>query len=334
MAKKKKGEIAKRRSKAREKIKNKRTLRLVKSRPKPKPQIIHRPGLPYMGAPEGFRSISMSQAIMEYAKPLMKYVEDDENGLNVAMQISTVLWNYSISVKDGNEDKKLEKKTLKALGVTFGLDKSKAHVLFTKMIERYSYLFPQDIQPEPGLPFMFIRKEVRHLIKPFDYKKSVLSNEIIPPDQKDRDVIGKIERLDRNIYDRTEYGKYEDLFIALKDECQDLFEKWLIAKGLKGNVQVFSFCLHTYFDFIYGYMHEDTVVLKSVPDIYFVEFFEDFLLRKMMAEPNEYVYWPPALKLLYEFLHEKGYLNNHKEIIKKIDKIEAYFIEVLKKQFS
>ncbi|MBW2340736.1 MAG: hypothetical protein JRF50_10405 [Deltaproteobacteria bacterium] len=81
-------------------------------------------------------------------------------------------------------------------------------------------------------------------------------------------------------------------------------------------------------------MHDDIVVLKSVPDIYLVEFFEDFLIRKMMAEPNEYVYWPPALKLFYLFLHEKGYLNNHKEIIKKIDKIEPYFIKVLKKQFS
>jgi len=334
MAKKKKEEIAKRRSKAREKIKRKRTLRLVKSRPKPKPKIIHRPGLPHMGAPEGFRSISMSQAMMEYAKPLMKYVEDDENGLNVAMQISTVLWNYSISVEDGNEDKKLEKEILKALKKAFGLDKDETHTLFTKMIERYSNLFPQDIQPEPGLPFMFIRKEVRHLIRPFDYKKLSLSNEIIPPDQKDRDVIDKIERLDRNIFNGAEYGKYEDLFFSLKDKCQDLFEKWLITKGLKGDVQNFSFCLDAYLDFIYGYIHDDTVVLKSVPDIYLLEFFEDFLIRKMMAEPNEYVYWPPALKLFYLFLHEKGYLNNHKEIIKKIDRVEPYFIEVLRKQFS
>lgn len=334
MAKKKKGEIDRRRSKAREKIKKKRTLRLVKSSSKPKPNIIYRPGLPHMGAPEGFRSISMSQAMLEYAKPLMELVEDDEKGLDDAMQISTVLWNYSISVEDGNEDKKVEEKILKTLKKAFGLDKSEAHTLFTKMVERYSYLFPQDIQPEPGLPFMFIRKEVRHLIRPFDYKKLELSDEIIPPDQNDRDVIGKIKRLDRNIYNATEYGKYEDLFFSLKDECQDLFEKWLIAKGLKGDVQDFSFCLHTYLDFIYGYMHDDIVILKSVPNIYLVEFFEDFLLRKMMVEPNEYVYWPPALKLFYQFLDEKGYLDNHKKMIEKIDSIEPYFIEVLKKQFS
>ena len=117
MAKKKEGEIDKRSSKASEKMKKKGTLRLLKSRPKP--QIIHRPGVPHMGAPEGFRSISISQAMMEYAKPLMKYVEDDENGLDVAIQISTELWNYSISVEDGNEDKQLEKKILKALKKAF-----------------------------------------------------------------------------------------------------------------------------------------------------------------------------------------------------------------------
>ncbi|GAG48770.1 unnamed protein product, partial [marine sediment metagenome] len=78
----------------------------------------------------------------------------------------------------------------------------------------------------------------------------------------------------------------------------------------------------------------DIVILKSMPDIYFIEFFEDFLLRKMMTEPNEYVNWPPALKLFYQFLHEKGYLDNPEEIIMKIDRLEPYFIEVLKKQFS
>ena len=51
----------------------------------------------------------------------MKYVEDDENGLDVAIQISTELWNYSISVEDGNEDKQLEKKILKALKKAFWL---------------------------------------------------------------------------------------------------------------------------------------------------------------------------------------------------------------------
>lgn len=334
MTKKKKREIAKRHSKDREKMKKKRKLKMVKSHPKPKSQIVHRPGLPHMGAPEGFRSISMSQAIMEYAKPIMNSVEGGEGRLDDAMQISMLLWNYSISFEKGIEDKKIEKKTLKALRKILKLDKEEAHALFKKMIERHSYLFPLEIQPEPGIPFMFIRKEIRHLIKPYDYRKLVLSNEIIPADHNDRDVTSKIEKLDSLINDGAEYEVYESLLFSLKDECEEQFGKWLIAKGLEDDVQDLSSCPHIYFDFIYGYMHDDIVTLKSMSDVYFIEFFEDFLLRKMMAEPNEYIYWPPALKLFYQFLHEKGYLDNPQKIIKKIDKVEPYFIDVLKKQFS
>ena len=64
-----------------------------------------------------------------------------------------------------------------------------------------------------------------------------------------------------------------------------------------------------------------------------MEFFEDFLIRKMMAAPAEYILWPPALKLFYLFLHKKGYLINSDKIIGQIDKIEPYFIKVLKHQF-
>jgi len=334
MAKKKKGEITKRHLKASEKAKKKHRLQLAKSRQKPKNQTVYRPGLPHMGAPEGFRSISMSQAMMEYAKPIMSFVEDSETRLDDAMQISMLLWNYSNFVERGNEDKKLEKEISKALRKTFKLDKDEAHALFEKMVERHSYLFPQDVQPKPGFPFMFIRKEIRHLIKSYDYSKLGLSHEIIPADQNDRDVMNKIEKLDSLINGEAEYGVYENLLFSLKDECEERFEKWLIAKELKEGIQNFSSCIHIYFDFIYGYMHDDTVTLKSVPDIYILEFFEDFLLRKLMAEPNEYIYWPPALKLFYQFLHEKGYLDNPQKTIRKIDKLEPYFIDVLKKQFS
>ncbi|MFO7555762.1 MAG: hypothetical protein R6W88_11230 [Desulfobacterales bacterium] len=334
MAKKKKKDISKRRAKAREKTKKKRHLRLVKSRVAKEPETIPRPGLPHMGAPEGFRSISMSQAIMEYAKPLFEFVKDEKNTLNDTMQIGMLIWNYAISVEEGREDKKNEDSILKSLASTYSLKKDEAAALLTKMIDRYDFLFPKDKQPEPGTPFMFIRKEVHFLIKPFDYERLALSNEIFPAEQKDVDLIKKIKKLDDYIVNSADYSLYEDLLFSLHDECRKRFEKWLTAKGLKEGIEKLSFCLQTYLDFIYAYMHDDTVVLKSVPDIYFLEFFEDFLLRKIMVEPLEYVYWPPALKLFYRFLHEKGYLDNQEDLIRKIDKIEPYFIEVLRKQFS
>ena len=92
--------------------------------------------------------------------------------------------------------------------------------------------------------------------------------------------------------------------------------------------------LGIFLDFMYAYIHDDILTLKSVSEIYFIEFFEDFLLRKIMADPSEYVLWPPALKLFYQFLYEKEYMDDPETIIRSIDRIEPYFIEVLKKQFS
>jgi hypothetical protein len=334
MAKKKKADIGERRAKSKQEAQKKRKLRLVKCRPRHDVQISHRPGLPHLGAPEGFRSIPFAQAMMEYAKPLMELLEQGgKEAFDDAMQAAMVLWNYALSLEEGHESRKIEKDILKTMRASFDLDETAAQALFTKMIERHGYLFPPDIQPK-GSPFMFIRKEVRHIIGPFDYDTLDLSDDIIPPDRKDKALVERINKLDSQISAGIEYDKYESLFLSLKDECQARFERWLMDKGLSQDVALFSDCLHIYFDFIYGYMHDDTITLKSVPFLYFVEFFEDFLLRKMMAGPNEYVYWPPALKLFYGFLQEKGYLERSKKIVDDISKVEPYFIEVLKKQFS
>jgi hypothetical protein len=251
MAKKKKRDISKRRANAREKTKKKRNLRLVKSRAATEQKTILRPGLPHMGAPEGFRSISMSQAIMEYAKPLFEFAKDEKNELNDTLQIGMLIWNYAISVEEGKGDKKIENKILKSLASTYSLKKDEAAALLTKMTDRYAYLFPKDKQPEPGTPFMFIRKEVHFLIKPFDYKRLVLSNKIFPAEQEDLDLIEKIEKLDSYIGNHADYSSYEDLLFSLHDECRERFEKWLTAKGLKEGIENFSFCLQTYLDFIY-----------------------------------------------------------------------------------
>lgn len=218
MAKKKKADSGKRRAKSKQKAQEKRKLRLVKSRPKQEVQIGHRPGLPHLGAPEGFRPIPPAQAMMEYAKPLMELVQSDEEGFNDATQAGMLLWNYALSLEKGHENRKMEKEILEALRGCFDLDKRDAQALFIKMIERRSYLFPADIQPK-GSPFMFIRKEVRHIIRPFDYDTLDLSDDIIPPDKKDKALVDRLNKLDNQINAGVDYDEYENLFFSLKDEC-------------------------------------------------------------------------------------------------------------------
>ncbi|MBM3254049.1 MAG: hypothetical protein FJZ16_07345 [Candidatus Omnitrophica bacterium] len=336
MAKKNKKKIAKRRAKSNQIKSRKKKLRLVKSRREPDVQVMYRPGIADMGAPPGFRAINMSQAVLEYGKPLEQYVKmDSKDGLNISMQSAMLLWNYANSVQRGEEDEKEGKDIIDILKRTFKLEYSEAHDLVKRMVERFDYLFPLDKQPKERFgPFMFIRKEISTIIRPFDYSTLKPSNEIIPPDEKDRELIERINKLDSYVKAEADYEEYENLLLELKEECMERFKKWLADKRLSEEIISLYDCINIYFDFIYGYMHDDIALLKSVPSIYFEEFFKDFLLRKMYVEPNEYVYWPPALKLFYKFLHEKNYLENPDNFIKEIDYIEFHFIEVLRKQFT
>jgi hypothetical protein len=333
--KKDKTKISKRRQKAKQQKVKKRKLRLIKGGggDTSGPVVAERPGMSDLGAPEGFRSISFSQAIMEYGAPLMEQAKNDK-AMDAALQLAGMFWNYALSVRDGKVDRKIEKEIVKGIKSSLGLNKEEAQKLIQRMVARYHYLFPEDIQPKPPSPFMFIRKEVRHLIRPFDFGKLNISDRLIPSDADDQDAIDKLAQLDTLVMDQADYKQLESLLTEVKDRCEERFRQWLIAKGLGEHAEDFADCPFIFLDFVYGYMHDDVIVLKTVSDRYWMEFFEDFLIRKMMAAPAEYILWPPALKLFYQFLHEKGYLNNPDKVIGRIDKIEPYFIKGLKHQFS
>jgi hypothetical protein len=83
-------------------------------------------------------------------------------------------------------------------------------------------------------------------------------------------------------------------------------------------------------------MHDDLILLKSVPDEDLMEFFEDYLLRKVMCKPFEYLYWPPSLKLFYRFLGEKGYTSPSEtaDMIEALDAIEQHFLEILQERYQ
>lgn len=333
--KKDKTKISKRRQKTKQQKAQRRKLKLIKggARGTLRPEVFERRGMPNLGAPEGFRSISFSQAIMEYGQPLMEQAENEKT-MNEVLQLSGLFWNYALSVRDGTVDLKIEKEITKEVRALLGLDMEETRKLIKRMVARYHYLFPEDIQPKPPSAFMFIRKEVRHPIRPFEYGELNISDRFIPPDADDQEAIDKLTRLDALVMNQADYEQFEAILAEVKDRCEERFRQWLIAKGLDAHAEDFGNCPYIFFDFVYGYMHDDVFVLTTVTDRNWLEFFEDFLIRKMMAAPSEYVLWPPALKLFYRFLHEKGYLTNPDKIIGQIDKVEPYFIEVLKHQFS
>ena len=264
--KKDKKKIAKKRQKTKQHKAKKRKLRVIKGGGDGGGSgagFEHVPEMPQMEPPEGFRAISFSQAIMDYAKPLMVYAKN-EKAINLVLQLSGLFWNYALSVRDGKVDQKIEKDIVKGVKSVLGMDKKEALSLIERMVERYHYLFPEDIQPERPSPIMFIRKEVRYLIRPYDYEKLTISDRIIPPDAEDQGAIDRLLQLDDLMAEGADYEDYESLLTNVKTLLEARFGEWLMAKGIKEETDDFASCLFIFFDFVYGYIHDEVVMIKTV----------------------------------------------------------------------
>jgi len=331
MSKKKKAKILKRRAQAKywEKRKSKSNSKVQKKNV----QILERSAISETNVPDGFRAVSMSNAIMEYAKPVMKFVE---RGIvkdpNDASQIILPLWNFLIE-QDQKNPEKIKKDIIKTIGKTLQLNLQESTEFLEYMVQRKDYLLPSEIQPDQRMT-MYIRKEKHFLIPEFDYRSFNISDEPVVSDSEDNELIDMINKMDKYIEDEIEYNEREDHYLLMEKKSNDRFNKWLVDKGVIKYSKEFPFYVEIYLNFIYRYNHDDKITLRSVLPIYIEEFFVDHILRKLFVEPYEYIMCSPALKLFYYFLYEKGYLKNHKHIIKLFNDIEPHFITILRDRFS
>jgi hypothetical protein len=309
-------------------------LRVVRKSAGPDVEFMDAPSFGDIQAPDGFRVVSYSQAMMEYAGPVLEASESQNmKGLNERMQVAMLCWNHSIAGDLLPGPRTPEDEIVRKIGKALKLSKQEASEFFKKMVEWKSYLFPEELQ-QNGVPFMVMRKEMSHLIAPFDFSRINFLEKPIPPDQKDKKFINNLVKLDSFIMRRAEYDEYEDLFTSVLESSTDLFDKWLIAKGVEESREELVWFPETLCNFVYGYLHEDAFVLKSIPPGYLAEFLCDFVLRKVMIEPHLYTYIPASIKLFYTFLWEKKYLVNPMPVMTVIDEIEPHFIEILKERFG
>jgi hypothetical protein len=289
-------------------------------------------GMPFGGepdAPKGFRPISTTQAMMEYVAPIMAYVEEGTVAdPNDALQVGLLLWNSTLPEIPVTM-RQARSEIVAQIETTLEMDRQDADAFYEEMIERKAYLFPDEIQPE-GAMTMFMRKEVEYLITPFEESQLNLSDEIIPPNGDDDTFLDALEQLDARIDFGEDYGDWESDFFEMKDLCCERYHHWLRAKGVPETFsQQLSFCIEPYLTFIYQY--EAGSVLDVLPDA-MEEFFMDWLMRKVMVKPPEYTQWPPALRLFYRFLSEKGYLDDPEPIIAGLHAIEPEFIALVKRR--
>ncbi len=289
-------------------------------------------GMPFGGAPDvpqGFRPISTTQALLEYAAPIMAYVEDGTiQDPNDALQVGLLLWNSTL-LEAPVAVRQSRREIVAHIATTLQLDQQEAETFFDRMIARKAYLFPDDIQPA-GSMTMFMRKEVEYLITPFAESQLHLPDEFVPPDDDDEPWLEALRQLEARIDEGDEYGDWEADFFEMQERCCQRYHHWLLAKGVPETLsQQFSFCLEPYLAFIYQY--DAGNVQDVVPDA-IEEFFMDWLMRKVMVKPPEYTQWPPALRLFYRFLSEKGYLDDPEPIIAGLQAIEPAFIAMVKQR--
>jgi len=329
------GKGSPKKSKAQKKKKPpKARLRVVSNRTSPDLEFMEMPSFGDIQAPDGFRVVSYSQAMMEYAAPVLEASESqDMKELNDRMQVAMLCWNHGISGDLMPGPRTPEAEIVRKIGKTLKLSKQEASEFFKKMMERKSYLFPEELQ-QRGVPSMVMRKEMSHIIAPFDLNRVNFLEKPIPPDQKDKKFINNLDKLDSFIMRRADYDEYEGLFLQVGEGSTNLFERWLVAKGVEEYRQDLVWYPETLCNFVYGYLHEDSFVLKSIPPEYLAVFLTDFVLRKVMIEPHMYTFIPASIKLFYTFLWEKNYLDNPVPFMVVIDEIEPHFIELLRERFG
>ena len=349
MAKKKKKKnkknIAKHQAKAGQRKAQKKKLRLVKAKQKKQhprsdydhmsPDFDYLPLAPDTEAPAGFRTVDMTQALMAFAKDMVKHpdiksIDNMEDAINLAMPI----WNYTIAMEQGEENKKLKSEIVKALMPVCKVDRKEVEVLVEKMVARKNEMFPPDIQLH-GTTEMFMRKEISYVITPFNYGRLKLSDKPLPAVGDDLQFLDLLAALDETKQDSEDCDEWHEQYEAMEEKCGEVFNVWLEGKGVDPEfISKFAFHATFFTNFVYNYYYEDTDILRNTDDLLFDDFFYDFVLRKIMMEPEEHVDWVPALRLFFLFLAEKGYLDDATFYVYTIDTFEEPFLQFLRKEYS
>jgi hypothetical protein len=111
-----------------------------------------------------------SQAMMEYAKPLMELNSGNLDDLNQKVEVVSSLWNLAISrqKKDEREYPRWLERAKASVEKILKLAGEERDRYIKEMIERQIHLFPEEMQPPPPSIFLYMRKDVSYLIPPFD----------------------------------------------------------------------------------------------------------------------------------------------------------------------
>jgi hypothetical protein len=113
-------------------------------------------------APEGYMTVSSSQAMIKYAEPVMdKFELMNIEDSNEAFRVVTLIWNYTIGLNNASLKRNTTKDKndiIKSIAETLSMKRNEAEEFLQVMVERKNKLLPYEIQPH-GTITMYMLKE-------------------------------------------------------------------------------------------------------------------------------------------------------------------------------
>lgn len=262
---------------------------------------------------DGYRIVGPAQAMVDYAQPLMKGAESEED-INDAFQMAQLCWSLAISQRHESEDfDKLKKEAIDDLDI---LEPEK---LIDIMIERFDLMFP-----ELGrVPSFYVKERVIDVeeYEPFNESTLHISQDKIPPTEEEIFFAEDAAIIDP-------YTGESELLESL-EELTDCYAEWCSAKGVPDEAILgFSFVVSSYLMFLRDYCDEEISANTSKEVVH--EFMHVHFIRKTAGPVAEKTMMPCALKLFMQYLDEKGIISGTERVKKIIASEEDAFQKTLK----
>jgi len=169
-----------------------------------------------------------------------------------------------------------------------------------------------------------------------DYSRLVLNDKKLPFTEEDGRFVTLLTELDESkLADIEDYDKWARQYDPMEEQCAKSFRDWMERKGVdQGLAADFAFRATFFTNFVYQYGHDDPGILRNTDELFFEDFFYDFVLRKIMMEPEEHVDWAPALRIFFLYLEEVGYLPDAGTYVDTLNTFEEPFLQLLRREFG
>jgi len=281
----------------------------------------------------GFRVVSLSQATLDFGRPLMETAEReglDDKAIQVAMLLTQICWNLAV-VTDDAERREARREIL----AKSGFEDEGLGEIIDSMIQRHHEMFPlMKAGRDRGF---YIHERVIDKQEPleiFDETSLCVSGEVLPVTEADGQLATEVRRLDDSLWkEKKELDDVQKEFESLLSRLCGAFADWSKAKGVSEETSLaFCWAAWKFIEYLYRYCGGG---LTRAPQKAVAEFLGYHYLQKFSEPLSDKSTMPAALKLFARFLKEKEIApESAGSLLSSVEEHGATFIEKLKQYHS